>query len=321
MSRIIPNIHLVESSVTETEGKFSYGPLAPGYGITLGNSLRRVLLSSVPGYYIRHVSIDGASHKYSILSGMQEDVIHFIQNLKQVRFKLHSDFADKVRLRIDTKGPGPVSSKSIYCPDDPGMVTVLEDVYLCTLNQDAVLKCELFVERGHGYVDATTPIEGQQPGRIAINNIANAVTKVTAEVENTRFGEHTDYEILNLTIKTDGSINPLDALKKASDLLCTQLRTIAGGSYEVFSSSNNKPHDIDDSVLLKSVADIGLSDKTVAALYEFGIKTVKDLANCTESYLFSIPRFGRRKVQDIQAALAPLRLTLKDASIFSEKDV
>jgi DNA-directed RNA polymerase subunit alpha len=324
MNRVIPDIRLLETQSNETEGTFSYAPLAPGYAITLGNSLRRVLLSSMPGFSIRAVAIDGVNHKFTCLPGMKEDVIHFIQNLKLVRFKFTSEAIDKVRFRLEANGPCEVRSSMIktYTEDLSDSVIILDDLYLCSLNQDGKIKCDIFVERGTGYVDTVDSGDSVQPGRIAINSVPNAVKKVTVNTENIRYGEHTDYEVLHLSIHTDGSISPSDALAKASKILCEQFSVISD-SFQAskFGSKQKGARQANQADLLRPVSDIGLSEKTVAALHEFGIKTVGDLVNCTESYLFGIPRFGRRKIQDIQAALAPLRLALKDASIvLTEKD-
>jgi len=326
MSRIIPDIRLLDSQSGEIEGTFSYAPLAPGYAITLGNSLRRVLLSSIPGFSIRSIAIDGVSHKFSCLPGMKEDVIHFIQNLKLVRFKFTSESIEKVRFKLEADGPCEVRSSMIvpYANELIDSVEILDDLYLCSLNHDGKMKCDIFVERGTGYVDGIDTTDSVQPGRISINSVPNAVKKVTVNTENIRYGEYTDYEALHITIYTDGSISPADSLAKASEILATQFSVISD-SFAQISSMNSKSKVVKPANqvdLLRPVSDIGLSEKTVSALHDFGIKTVGDLVNCTESYLFGIPRFGRRKIQDIQAALAPLRLALKDASIvLTEKDM
>lgn len=308
--RNIPNVRLMESSATDTKGTFSYAPLAPGYAVTIGNSLRRVLLSSVPGCGIHSIAIEGVKHKFSTIDGMKEDIIHFIQYLKKVRFRFISEFVDKVKLRLEAKGPTVVMSSMISSPEST--VEVLDDLYLCTLNPGCHLKCDIFIEKGYGYVDSTRSTEVPQAGRILIDNVLNAVRRAHFDFENIRYGEYTDYEMLKLEIETDGSIAPSAALDLASSILLQQFAVVGGHSQDNFLAGKDKGAEKMKANLAKSVKDIGLSDKTVAALQQFDINTVGDLINCTEAALLNIPRFGRRKIQDIQEALAALGLGLKD---------
>ena len=226
---IIPdNIKII--SLDNNRGVFELFPLYPGYGITIGNALRRVLLSSIKGSAITMVKIEGAPHEFSTIPGVLEDVIDIILRLKHVRIKYEGE--TPVELELSKKGRGEVLAKDIKCP--PGVRVINEDFLIATLtSNDSELKMKLTVERGYGYYvaeDREKRLERVDPGVIFLDAIFSPIINVTYEVENIVYKERTDYNLLRLIIETDGTIEPVDALKQALEVLIKHFNFI----YETF---------------------------------------------------------------------------------------
>jgi len=308
--RKIPTLRQIRTEYDEISGVFEYGPLAPGYAITIGNALRRVLLSSIPGCGIYAVRIDGVLHELTCIPGMREDVLCFIQNLKLISFKLEpeAELLDIIRLTLNIKGPKNVTADMIECPNK--LIRIKGSQYLCYLNEGASLKCEIFVKQGEGYLESKLGRMNPQPGLIFIDNTLNAVRRVTIEVEeNVQYREFNDYEILRLKVDTDGSIDPNQAIEKAVTILTSQFSRIVSNS-----PTKAIPNEqVNDELLVKPLEQLGLPVGTVAALKERGIETVGQLVAKTRESLYEIPRVGARKIDDIENALQSIGLALKSA--------
>ncbi|MEK7142733.1 MAG: DNA-directed RNA polymerase subunit alpha [Patescibacteria group bacterium] len=219
MDYILPETSLIQIKTLEklgNHGTFEIEPLSPGFGVTLGNSLRRILLSSLEGAAISAIKIDGVSHQFSTIPACQEDVVEIILNLKNLRFNLSAD--DPVTLKLDVKGP-----KAIYGKDftvNPNCQVTNPDCYLATLAKSGKLKMDVIVKNGRGYVPVEKRKEEKLPlGTIAIDSIFTPVKKIHFDVENTRVGGMTNFDKLNIEITTDGSIDPEEALGKAAKIL------------------------------------------------------------------------------------------------------
>ena len=220
-----PRIELVEKSEDNTYGKIVVEPLERGYGTTLGNSLRRVLLSSIPGAAITSIKIEGVQHEFSTIPGVTEDTTEIIMSIKQLSFLMHGD--EPKLLRIEAQGEGEVKAKDIIADAD---VEILNpDLHIATLEKDAKLFMELTLEKGRGYVTADRNKKSNQPiGVIAIDSIFTPVHKVNFNVENTRVGQRTDYDKLTMEIWTNGAIKPDDAVSTAAKILIDHFNLFLG---------------------------------------------------------------------------------------------
>ena len=298
------SIELDESTYSNTYGKFIIQPLERGFGITIGNAFRRVLLSSIPGSAITMFRVDGILHEFSTISGVQEDVSEIVLNLKQVRIKLIEKRPDKVL--VDLKGP-----KEFLAGDIQASTTEFEvlnpDLHIATLNQDADFRMELRIGRGRGYVPAE---ENKVPdislGTIPIDAIFTPVTNVTYQVENTRIGQKTDYERLVLEISTDGSITPDDALSYAGKILKDHIQLFI--AFDVETEEEELP-EVDEEVirirkLLKmSVDELELSVRSHNCLTAANIKTIGDLVRRDEQEMLKFRNFGRKSLTELTKIL------------------
>lgn len=219
------------TEIAKDHGKFEIGGCYPGYGSTLGNALRRVLLSSLPGAAVRAVKIKGVSHEFSTIPGVMEDVVQIILNLKQVRFRSHSDEAVTVTLKA--KGEGAVTGKDIKCPSSVEVVN--PDQVIATLSDKKTeLEMDIVVDRGLGYVAIETrEDEEREIGEIAVDAIYTPVRRVNYEVENMRVGKRTDYDKITLEVITDGSISPEEAFQQSVTILVDQFSVLLGGAGSV----------------------------------------------------------------------------------------
>lgn len=216
----LPNIETVKEK--ENFGVFVIQPLYPGYGHTLGSSLRRILLSSLEGAAISSIKVEGISHQFSTISGVREDVNEIILNLKNVSLKIHGD--EPVHLALNIKGPKEVRAKDIKTPSSAEIVN--SDLYLATVEDKAVLSIEMTAEKGRGYLPVETRPAPSEVGMIAIDSLFSPILLVNVKVENTRVGQRTDFNKLTLEIKTDGTIKPSEALKKSVEILSRQIEPI-----------------------------------------------------------------------------------------------
>lgn len=297
-------VELDESSYSTTFGRFIVQPLERGFGVTLGNVFRRVLLSSIQGAAITGIRIDGVQHEFSNIDGVKEDLTNIILNLKEVRIKLLNKRPDKVTLRL--KGPGEFKAGDLekYTTDfevlNPGL-------HLATLNNKADFEMEIRVGKGRGYVSSeeNKPLEASI-GLISIDSIFSPILNVRFDVENVRVGQRTDYEKLILEIKTDGSITPDDALTFAGKILKDHVQLFINFDFE---PEEEETQEIDEEVLrikklLKmNVDELELSVRSHNCLKNANIKTIGDLVRLDESELLKFRNFGRKSLQEIQEIL------------------
>ena len=304
----------------ENRAVFEIEVLYPGYGQTIGNSLRRVLLSSLKGAALTSVKIEGVGHEFSTMAGVMEDSVELLLNLKHVRFKLHDDGPHNVTLSI--KGEKEVKGKDF---DTPSQVEVVnEDVHIATLSsKKSSLNIEGVVESGFGYV----PVEARTKEKVEVGTIAldaafSPVRHVNYEVENMRLGDRTDYNRVRFHIETDGSISPREAFTQASKILVEQFNAIAGGFVEEKSAKAEEVVSIkeeaevgekegEEEVAKIKLEDLKLSARTINALREAGIKTVGGLSRKKEETLREVEGMGDKGIQEVRKALGNFGITLK----------
>ena len=299
-----------------TSGVYEIDGLYPGYGHTLGNSLRRIILSSIPGASITSLSIDGVKHEFSAIDGIKEDVIAIILNLKKTRFKLHGDDAQKATLHI--KGGKTVTAKDIECPSQ--LEVMNKDQYICeSTSKDVDIAIEITVEKGLGYVPREVlQKEKADIGTIALDASFTPIRRASYEVENMRVGDRTDHNRLRVAIETDGTITPHEALESAIQTMITQLQAIVGFRAEVvetpmaapIAESSSDAEDTTDATKVK-VEDLGLSTRTENALIAASIRTAGGLARKSEEDLLSTDGLGEKGISEIKKALGDLGLSLK----------
>ncbi len=290
-------------------GKFIAEPLARGFGITLGNSLRRVLLSSIEGAAIVSVAIEGAKHEYSTIDGVTEDVIQILLNLKEIRFLVHTDEA--ITLRLSANGSGRITAADIQ-PNSLAEV-INPDQYIATLDKCDGLNMELHVCRGRGYTHAEEHTDGNQPiGVIALDAKFSPVKRVNFRVEETRVGPMTNFDRLILEVSTDASITAKDAVTQAADILLDQLRLFSD-----FDETYVEPvQEIDEEkvqrekYLSKPVAELELSVRSSNCLEAAEITTIRDLVVKTEQDMLKFRNFGRKSLNEIKDFLANMGLSL-----------
>lgn len=290
-------------------GKFIAEPLARGFGVTLGNSLRRVLLSSIEGAAIISVAIEGAKHEYSTIDGVTEDVIQILLNLKEIRFLVHTDEA--ITLRLSANGSGRITAADIQ-PNSLAEI-INPDQYIATLDKCDGLNMELHVCRGRGYTHAEEHTDGNQPiGVIALDAKFSPVKRVNFRVEETRVGPMTNFDRLILEVSTDASITAKDAVTQAADILLDQLRLFSD-----FDETYVEPvEEIDEEkvqrekYLSKPVAELELSVRSSNCLEAAQITTIRDLVVKTEQDMLKFRNFGRKSLNEIKDFLANMGLSL-----------
>ncbi len=300
-------------------GVYEIDGLYPGYGHTLGNSLRRIILSSLPGFAVTSVKIDGVSHEFSTIDHIKEDVVTIILNLKRIRFKVVGDEPQSIRLKV--KGSKVVTAGDF---DASGQVEVInKDQHIATLtDKNAELDMEVFLEKGLGYVPKETlQKEKVDIGLIALDAIFTPVRRVSYEVENSRVGNRTDFNKLRLHLETDGSISPREALERSIEIMINQLKAIVGfkeiEDEEKFSESASVEEEKEDSskadeeVLKTRIEDLNLSARTQKALAAASIRTVGGLSRKKEDDLLEIAGLGEKGIQEIKRALSNFGIVLK----------
>jgi DNA-directed RNA polymerase subunit alpha len=297
-------IHLPEISKSDenaTQGTFVVEPLHRGYGVTLGNSMRRVLLSSLAGGAVTAFSVEGASHEFTSLEGVKEDVVQITLNLKRLRFRVYNDEPQTVTLK--KKGKGEVTGADISGSADVEVAN--PDQVIATLDNDKTeLNMTLQVEKGRGYVPVDERHEQLPVGMIAIDALFSPVDRVRYKVENTRVGQITDLDRLSLDIITDGTITPSQAMQQAADILVNQFSVLAGTE-----GSGALEHSWEDGdELAVSIEDLQLSSRTTNALQKNEITTVKDLVQLNESELKGLQGFGDKAYEEVTSKLKELEL-------------
>ena len=299
----------VESTEPNTYGKFECEPLERGFGVTMGNALRRVLLSSLQGSAITNVKIDGVLHEFSTIPGVLEDVTDVILNLKEVRFRVTGD-GNLRRLQIEKQGEGRVSARDIQTG---AMVEVLNpDQHICTLARDAKLRMELTIRQGKGYVPAEKNIEENQPiGTIPIDAIFSPVRKVNYTVTQARVGQITDYDKLTLEIWSDGSVKPEDALAYAAKILKDQLSIFINFEEEAEAQEEEvRTEPAFNDNLFRGVDELELSVRSANCLKNADIRHIGELVQRTEQEMLKTKNFGRKSLNEIKEILSEMGLSL-----------
>ena len=306
-----PRIDTAEISADGKYGRFVVEPLERGYGTTLGNSLRRVLLSSLPGYAITSVKIDGILHEFSTIPGVKEDVTEIVLNLKNVILKIHGDGPKTIY--IDANGDEEITAGSIKTDSE---VEILNpELHIATLNSDAHVSMELTCDKGSGYVSADRNKQLMQPiiGVIAIDSIYTPVLKFNYTVENTRVGQITDYDKLTLEVWTNGTINAMEAVSLGAKILNEHLNLfgdLSGEAYDtevmVVKSDNGK-----EKVLEMTIEELDLSVRSFNCLKRAQINTVEDLINRPEEDMMKVRNLGRKSLDEVVAKLNSLGFDLR----------
>ncbi len=297
-------IHLpdiTKSDEDATHGTFVVEPLHRGYGVTLGNSIRRVLLSSLGGGAVTAFSVEGASHEFTSLDGVKEDVVQITLNLKRLRFRVYTDDPQTVTLK--KKGKGEVTGADISGTADVEVAN--PEQIIATLDDDKTeLNMTLQVEKGRGYVPVDERHEQLPVGMIAIDALFSPVDRVRYKVENTRVGQITDLDRLTLEIVTDGTITPSQAMQQSAEILVNQFNVLAGAEGNEAVESPEE----DGDELAVSVEDLELSSRTTNALQKNGVTTVKDLVQMNESELKGLQGFGDKARDEVMSKLKELEL-------------
>ena len=309
-----PKIEIAEISEDNRYGKFICEPLERGYGTTFGNSLRRMLLSSLEGAAITSIRIDGVLHEFSTIPGVRDDVTNIVLNLKELCLKMAGN--EPRIIRIDVEGEKEVTAADIICDAD---IEILNpDLHIATVNEDGKLKIEMTVERGRGYVPAD---KNKKPddtiGVIPIDSIFSPVKRVNYTVQDTRVGNVTDYDRLILEVWTDGSLRPEEAVSKAAGILVMHLKlfqNMDGLPEEEEEEEATFPEEEEDDsskVLDMTIEDLDLSVRSFNCLKRANINTVADLAEKTEDDMMKVRNLGRKALEEVKKKLEELGLTLK----------
>jgi DNA-directed RNA polymerase subunit alpha len=304
-----PKIECVATSEDNTYGKFVVEPLERGYGTTLGNSLRRILLSSLPGVAVTSIKVDGVLHEFSTIPGVVEDVTEIILNVKGLAIKLHGEGQKLVY--IDADGEGPVTAGDIKADSD---IEILKaDHHIATLNGDHKLYMELALNTGRGYVSADKNKQPGQPiGIIPVDSIYTPVTKVNYTVENTRVGQVTDYDKLTMEVWTNGTIKPDEAISLGAKIMSEHLNLFIDLSDQAKHTEImvEKEETKKEKVLEMTIEELDLSVRSYNCLKRAGINTVEDLTNRTEEDMMKVRNLGRKSLEEVLQKLNALGLAL-----------
>jgi len=306
-----PRIECIESPEDESYGRYVIEPLERGYGTTLGNSLRRILLSSLPGTAVTTVKIAGIQHEFSTIPGIKEDVTEIILNIKGIVVRLHADRAKTVY--IEASGEGIVTAGDIKAD---GEVEILNpDMHIATLSPDASLSMELTIDHGRGYMSAERN-KLQQPiiGVIPIDSIYTPVHKVNYTVENTRVGNVTDFDKLTIEVWTDKTITARDAVSLGAKILCDHFTLFTDLSESISNQSTvvEKAEAQRDKVLEMTIEELDLSVRSFNCLKRVNINTVEDLISKTEDDMIKVRNLGRKSLEEVIHKLAMMGLSLKN---------
>lgn len=305
MSKMIHNPTLASvDDHSATSATFAVEPLHTGYGMTLGNSLRRVLLSSIEGAAVVAFKIEGITHEFTTVEGVKEDVVDIMLNLKQVRFKVHSDEPQTVRIEKKTKGA--VTAADIKTTDQVDVIN--KDQLIATLDSAKPFVMDIMVESGRGYrtIEAT-PADSRPSDMIAVDAIFSPVLRVRYKVESTRVGQMTDLDKLLLTVDTDGSLTPREAFEEAAAILVNQYTALAGSTTVAAAQPLTQSGADDETAeLMTPIEDLNLSARTANALLNNGIKTIGDLVTLGETELRELKGFGSKALDEVKDKMAEL---------------
>jgi DNA-directed RNA polymerase subunit alpha len=314
----IPKI--ASESVDDNRGTFVVEPLDKGFGYTFGNSLRRVLLSSLGGAAIKSVRIEGVAHEFSTVAGVKEDVTDIVLNLKEIVVRMHTD-ADEVEAPLVAAGPGEVKAKDIDLP--AGVEILNPDAHIATLEKRTKLEMYLAIGRGRGYSPAEENKSEDQPiGVIPIDSIFSPIRRAAYNVDSARVGQRTDFDKLTMEVETDGSIEPGSALREAAEILIKTMaiftdadrveeltsRDVVDSGDPALGGAPVAPTEGDD----RLIEELEIGVRAYNCLKRAGIQTVGDLVQRSESELNAIPNFGKRSTEEVKESLHALGLGLRD---------
>lgn len=306
-----PKIERVDGNEDNQYGKFVIEPLEQGYGITLGNSLRRILLSSLPGAAVTNVKIENVLHEFSTVPGVLEDTTEIILNLKQLAMKIHTD--EPQTLVANAASQGVVTAGDIKLPAD---VEVLNpDLHIATLEEGGRLYMELTAVNGRGYVPAERNKEVGQPiGMIAIDSLFSPIKQVNYKVEDTRVGQHTDYDKLTIEVWTDGSIRPDEAISLGAKILSKHLSLFINLTEKVDEVEILDEKDEDDKakIMEMTIEELDLSVRSYNCLKRAGINSVQELVQKSEDEMMKVRNLGKKSLEEVQQKLEELNLNLRD---------
>lgn len=308
--QIPKRLEFEKDTYSDTYGKFFAEPFERGFGTTIGNSLRRILLSSIVGAAVTSIRIEGVLHEFTSIPGVKEDVTDIILNIKALRLKLHSEKSKTIYLK--KKGPGIVKASDITSDADIEIMT--PDLHIATLDKDTKLEMEITVKHGRGYITAERNKEDGQPiGVIPIDSIFSPIRKVNYHVENARVGQETDYDRLILEVITDGSIKPDDAVAYAAKILKDHMNIFINFDEEeeiIEPHVEEKKEEEINKNLLRSVDELELSVRAYNCLKNANIKTISELVQKSEAEMLKTKNFGRKSLNEIKEILAEMGLTL-----------
>lgn len=305
-----PKIELVEKKEDNSYGKFVVEPLERGYGITLGNALRRILLSSLPGAAVSSIRIQNIYHEFSTIPGVAEDVTEIILNLKEMTANMTTE--EPQILIIDTSEPGPILAGDITVPSDVEILN--KDLKIATLEANSHLYMEMQMVKGRGYVPAEKNKSENDPiGVIAIDSIFTPVKKVNYKIESTRVGESADYDKLVLEVWTDGSISPEEATSLGAKIMSEHLNLFITLTDHVSDVEImvEKEEDIKEKVLEMTIEELDLSVRSYNCLKRAGINTVEELSRKTDEDMMKVRNLGRKSLEEVQKKLIELGLGLR----------
>ena len=307
-----PRIECMDSPEDGSYGKYVVEPLERGYGTTLGNSLRRVLLSSLPGVAVTSVKIDGILHEFSTIEGVKEDVTEIILNIKGLTARINGD-GPKV-VYVEAEGPGEVTAGSVKCDSE---VEILEpDMHIATLGDGAKLYMEITLDKGRGYVPAERNKQQMQPviGLIPVDSIYTPVQKVNYTVENTRVGQITDYDKLTLEVWTNGTISAKEAVSLGAKVLTEHLNLFVDLSGEAYAGDSimvEKDDKGKEKVLEMTIEELDLSVRAYNCLKRAGINTVAELVQRNQEDMMKVRNLGKKSLEEVEQKLAALGLALR----------
>ena len=297
-----------EQSYTNSYGKFVAEPFERGYGTTIGNAIRRVLISSIEGAAVTNIKIEGMLHEFSSLEGVLEDGAQIVLNIKKLVLKYHGKGPKKIY--IDVKKSGPVTARDIQA--DETLEVINPELVICTLTKETAFKIEMEVGRGRGYVSAErNKQEGASIGTVPVDSIFSPITKVNFTVEDTRVGQITDYDRLNLEIWTNAAITPEEALLYASNILQRHLDIFVNyGELPVEEEEEEEEDLAFKELVTKPISELELSVRSANCLEAANIKTIGDLIQKTEAQMLKYKNFGKKSLSEIQGILTGMGLTL-----------
>ena len=300
-----PTFEILEVEATDTNSTIVIEPLEQGYGHTLGNALRRVLLTSLPGYAIIQVKVGGVDHQFTTLEGMSEDIVELILNIKQVKIK--SESSTPGVLRISAKGAGEVLAKDIEC--EAGYEVVNKDLHIATLAAGKKLEVEMIAAPGTGYQLASEK-KVEAIGEIPVDSLFSPVIKVSYKVEATRVGRRTDFDKVLLNVETDGTLAPIEAIKQAAQILARQFSQVFNPILPEVEEVEEKLTPEEAETLRLTVEELDLPTRIANALRKGGFKTVGDLAGAPKATVAKVKNLGEKSVDVINDALAKKGVSL-----------